>query len=130
MSTWNFKGQFKSLMTAEPGIGRGQFPLFPLAETFSKGASGGPDLASAISNSFITNRNYGMMVKTHAVGHADFTELDNTKLLFWFENNIEFIFFVGRTPKELVSKLSLLVGRMKELPEWTSNGLIAGIVGG
>lgn len=38
--------------------------------------------------------------------------------------------FVGKGPKELVSTLTNLVGRMREPPEWPLHGFIPGIVGG
>lgn len=59
--------------------------MFPIIEfTFRHGSSGGPDLAAAPANTFISNRNYGLVVNTHAVGHYDFMDKDNIKILFWF----------------------------------------------
>ena len=70
--------------------------------------------------SYITNKNYGILFNSTAVGHFDFTQLNETKYLFWHSDQLEGFLFVGDSPKSLVSSLSQIVGRMRVLPEWIS----------
>ena len=71
-----------------------------------------------------------MIFDQHAIGIADFEELDAVQMLYWHEERISGTLLWGEDPLKLSQEVSKTVGTMDPLPEWVMQGAIVGIVNG
>eukprot|EP00347_Sterkiella_histriomuscorum_P004531 403360108 len=129
-TVWNMKGQKVPVITSEGGVGRGLEPLTFFLNKFSKNQGGNPLTTYAPTYSYITNKNYGALFNSSATGHVDFSQNQTIEFLFWNTYKVQGYLFVGDNPKELVTELSSLVGRMRMIPEWIQQGVVLGLQGG
>lgn len=80
---WNMKSYKVPIITSEGGVGRGLEPITSVLNLFNHNQGGNPLTTYAPAYSFITNKNYGMVFDSTAVGYADFTQKDSTQIMFW-----------------------------------------------
>jgi alpha-glucosidase (family GH31 glycosyl hydrolase) len=68
-----------------------------------------------------------MLFNSTYIGSVDFTNENTTSFLFWHAKEVVGYIFVGNQPKDLISELSWLSGKMRALPEWIQQGVVVGL---
>jgi sulfoquinovosidase len=115
------------MIISEGGVGRGLQPI--TAEMNVQGGGGNTMTSYGSPASYITNKQRAFVYSNTDIGIASFDK-ELTEILYWNTNLIEGHLFTGNSFMELTEKLSLHIGTMKPLPEWSQKGAIVGIVGG
>jgi alpha-glucosidase len=69
-------------------------------------------------------------MNSSAIGYVDFRDDNKTTLLLWHEKEISGYLVVGNTPKEIISGITEISGRMRILPDWILEGVVVGLQGG
>lgn len=129
LSYFNLRGKNFPLWTSEPGVGRNKSTLTTFWADVKDKAGGDYYNTNYPEPTFISTQKYYCHATSYAYADYDFRHADFHELQFWEVNN-HFIFETGKTYKELVEKLTGLLGRQPELPEWSDKGVLLGIQGG
>jgi alpha-glucosidase len=122
------KGHKLPVFISEQGIGRGKQPLTAGVNLVAK--SGGNAYTSYASMPwFVSSENYGFLLHNYAYSDFDFRADDFVQIKL-FAGEIRARIFSGDDISEILEKKTLISGRMKALPEWTTSGAIIGMQGG
>lgn len=128
-SYFNLRGRTFPLWTSEPGVGRDKSTYLTWrCDTDSK--SGGDYYNTNFPEAtFVSSRKYYLHADSTAYGVFDFRHDDFHELQFWDVPQTIRI-EAADTFVELAEKLTALLGRQPELPDWIYNGVIIGLQGG
>lgn len=128
-SDFDLRGKNYPLWTSEQGVGRNKNTYITfMADTIDK--AGGDYYTTFFPEpTFVSSRKYFCHVNSSAYMDFDFRHKDFHELQIW---NIpeSIIIQSGDTYLDLVKKLTALLGRQPELPEWVYTGVWLGIQGG
>jgi len=128
-SDFDLRGKNYPLWTSEQGVGRNKnTEVTFLAD--SMGNAGGDYYTTFFPQpTFISTRKYYCHIDNSAYMDFDFTNETYHELQIW-DIPEKLILQAGETYIELVSKLTSLLGRQPELPQWLYEGVWLGIQGG
>lgn len=129
LSHFNLRGKHFPLWSSEPGVGRNKNSLTTYWADVKDKAGGDYYTTNYPEQTFISTKKYYCVSSSYAYADFDFRNDDYHELQFW-EVPESLTFETAETYVALVEKLTGLLGRQPELPDWVDEGLILGIQGG
>lgn len=129
LSHFNLRGKNFPLWTSEPGVGRNKKTYVTWQADILDKAGGDYFNTNFPQPTFVSSKKYYCHTKTTAYADFDFRKDNFHELHFW-EVPEYTLFETADTFIELVGKITNLLGRQPELPEWLYSGIILGIQGG
>lgn len=129
-SYFNLRGKHFPLWSSEPGVGRNKNTYITWRSDVENGGAGGDYYHTYFpQTTFVSSRKYFLHADCTAYADFDFRHENYHELQFWaVPNQIqieEADSFIA-----LLEKLTELLGRQPELPDWVYNGLVIGVQGG
>lgn len=124
----DLKGRLVTVLSQEPGIGRGVQPLTWFLNTFF-GAGGCDTQSSAPAPHYLTSRCRSLCLEDYALSRFDLQDADRVAVEVW-DQRLTARIFRGDTPADLVEAYTRFSGRMAALPDWVHQGAIVGMQGG
>lgn len=128
-SYFNLRGRPFPLWTSEQGVGRNKKTLVTWQADCQENAGGDYYWTFFPQPTFVSSRRYFCHISNSGYMCFDFSAPDHHALAIW-EPQAELCFDTAPSQLALVSKLSAMLGRQPELPEWVYDGIILGIQGG
>ena len=129
MSYFNLRGRHFPLWSSEPGVGRDKSTY--LTWRYDQEAQGGGDYYNTNypQATYVSSRHY--YLHTDCTAYADFDIRHDAyqELQYWAVPN-SIVIEEAATFTELMTKLTDLLGRQPELPDWIYEGAILGLQGG
>lgn len=128
-SCFNLRGRNFPLWTSEPGVGRDK-KSFVTYQCDRDSESGGDYYNTYFpQQTFVSSRHYFCHIDSTAYADFDFTHPDFHELMLWEVPKTLTLTSAGSFP-ELLTKLTAMLGRQEELPDWAMQGAILGLQGG
>lgn len=124
----DLKGRHLTILSQEPGIGRGVQPLTWVMNTFF-GAGGSDTQSNAPMPHFLTSRGRSLCLETHALSRFDLRSPKQVEVEIW-SSAVGIRIYGGRTPAEQIEAHTRFTGRMPPLPDWIQTGAVVGMQGG
>ncbi len=128
-SCFDLRGRNFPLWSSEQGVGRNKSTYITFRADVEDRAGGDYYWTFFPQPTFVSTRKYYCHVDNSAYMDFDFRNESFHELQVW-DVPRRIIFETGDTYIDLVNKLSGLLGRQPELPEWVYNGVWLGIQGG
>ena len=128
-SNWNLKGHRVPIVVAEQGVGRGVQPLTAILNQFAKGSGGDYLKSYAPKAVYITNQNRAVLFENSETMFFDLRRPGKVGVELW-GFSLRGRILAGDSMLDLVSEITHVTGRMKQLPEWTQVGAVVGLEGG
>ncbi|KAI9015785.1 glycosyl hydrolases family 31-domain-containing protein [Phycomyces nitens] len=129
----SFKGQKVPVFVREQGIGRGDQPITALLNSsfgmFGEFAGGDYFTTYASVPQYITTDNQCLFLETSEYASFDLKQHDRVVVRL-NSNTMTGRILDGDSMLDLISEYTLYCGRMTVLPDWISEGAVAGIQGG
>lgn len=129
MSYFNLRGRVFPLWTSEPGVGRDKSTYLTWRCDVDSMSGGDYYNTNFPEPTFVSTRKYFLHADDTAYAVFDFRHDDFHELQFW---DVPAAIHIGTadTYIGLVEKLTDLLGRQPELPDWIYDGVILGLQGG
>lgn len=129
LSHFNLRGKNFPLWTSEPGVGRNKKTYVTWQADVLDKAGGDYYHTNFPQPTFVSSKKYYCHTDTTAYADFDFRNSHFHELQFW-EIPKKTLFETADSFLELTGKITNLLGRQPELPDWIYNGVILGIQGG
>ncbi|WHZ57622.1 alpha-glucosidase [Metabacillus hrfriensis] len=129
LSHFNLRGKNFPLWTSEPGVGRNKKTYVTWQADVLDKAGGDYYHTNFPQPTFVSSKKYYCHTDTTAYADFDFRNPHFHELQFW-EIPKKTLFETADSFLELTGKITNLLGRQPELPDWIYNGVILGIQGG
>ena len=126
--SYDLRGRRVPVLAREQGIGRGAQPLSLLVD-LAAAAAGGEDTAYLVSAVHLTDRFRSLTYRDTAIASLDLTATDRLVWEVW-DDRASFTAVAAASPDEVLDVHATWVGTPSSPPEWTQQGLIAGLQGG
>lgn len=127
---FNLRGKHFPLWTSEPGVGRNKNTYVTWRSDVENGGAGGDYYHTYFpQTTYVSSNKYYLHVDTTAYADFDFRHDSYHELQFWTVPN-QIRIECADTYLKLLTKLTGLLGRLPELPDWVYNGLVIGVQGG
>lgn len=128
-SYFDLKGKHFPLLVTEQGVGRNR-NTYATFMADSTGHGGGDYYTTYFPQpTFVSSRKYYCHVEDSSYMDFDFSHDDYHELQIWGVPE-KLVFETADTMVDVVSKLTGLLGRQPELPEWVYQGVWLGVQGG
>lgn len=127
-SELNLRGKRVPLWIEEQGIGRGDPKLVTWILNAFSGVGGSWYTTYHAQPTFVSSNNYYCHIETTNYAEFDFTDKNEHLLYVWGVPN-KILIDKLNDPLETVEKLSLILGRQPELPDWAFDGMWLAIQG-
>lgn len=128
-SYFNLRGKPFPLWTSEQGVGRNKKTQITFEADCKENAGGDYYWTFFPQPTFVSTQKYYCHSTNSCYMNFDFTKDEYHELAFW-QDEAELIFECGDTYIQILEKLTNLLGRQCELPDWVYDGVILGIQGG
>lgn len=128
-SYFDLRGKPFPLWTSEQGVGRNKKTQVTWLADCKENAGGDYYWTFFPQPTFVSTQKYYCHVDNSGYMNFDFSAPDFHELAFW-EDNATLRFECAPTYIELLEKLTALLGRQPELPDWVYDGVILGVQGG
>ncbi len=128
-SHFNLRGKHFPLWTAEQGVGRNKSTYVTFQADVHDKAGGDYYSTFFPQPTFVSSRKYYCHADCSAYMDYDFRAADYHELHFW-DVPKSLVFEAADSFTELLGKLTGLLGRQPELPEWVYGGVWIGVQGG
>ncbi|MCW0313709.1 Sulfoquinovosidase [Pantoea ananatis] len=128
-SCFDLRGKPFPLWTSEQGVGRNKKSVVTWQADCAENAGGDYYWTFFPQPTFVSSQKYYCHVDNSGYMNFDFSAADYHELAFW-ENNATLRFECADTYIALLEKMSALLGRQPELPDWVYDGVTLGIQGG
>ncbi len=128
-SHFDLRGKRFPLWTSEQGVGRNKGTAITFQADVQDKAGGDYWWTFFPQPTFVSSRSYYCHAQTSLYSVFDFRNPRFHELHFWGSPG-ELIFSAAPSMLSLVSDLSHLLGRQRDLPDWAYDGVILGIQGG
>lgn len=128
-SYFNLRGRNFPLWTSEQGVGRNKKTLVTWQADCLDNSGGDYFWTFYPEPTFVSTRKYYCHVLNTCYMNFDFSHPHHHQLAIW-DTKFTLLFETGTTYIELLRKITDLLGRQPELPDWVYNGVILGIQGG
>ncbi|RCH90520.1 hypothetical protein CU097_010011 [Rhizopus azygosporus] len=127
----SLKGQKVPILVREQGDGTGSAPAATIKETAFNMFGGNTDNFATYASipQYITSDVRCLFMENSEYMSFDLTELDRVSIRIE-SDHVKGRILDGKTMLDLLTDYTLYTGRMLHLPDWTSEGFIAGIQGG
>ncbi|OON91863.1 MAG: alpha-glucosidase [Epulopiscium sp. Nele67-Bin002] len=129
MSYLNVKGRNFPIFTSEPGVGRDKSTYMTWKCDVDSKSGGDYYNSNFPQPTFISSNMYFLHLNSTAYADFNFKNNNFTEVEVW-EIPESIVIEGGKDYFELLEKLTALLGRQPELPDWVYNGLIVGLQGG
>lgn len=128
-SHFNLRGRDFPLWTSEPGVGRNKQTLTTFWADVKDQAGGDYYTTNYPEPTFVSTRKYYCHTTSYQYAKFNFKNDGFHELEYWgIPDSI--VFETADTYKDLIFKLTGLLGRQPELPAWSNNGAFLGVQGG
>lgn len=128
-SYFDLRGKPFPLWTSEQGVGRNKQSYVTWQADCKENAGGDYYWTFFPQPTFVSTQKYFCHVDNSCYMNFDFSAPDFHELAFW-EDNATIRFECGSDYIELLEKLTALLGRQPELPDWVYDGVTLGVQGG
>lgn len=128
-SCFDLRGKPFPLWTSEQGVGRNKKSYITWLADCHDNAGGDYYWTFFPQPTFVSTQKYYCHVDNSCYMNFDFSAPEFHELAFW-ENNATLRFECAETYVALLEKLTALLGRQPELPDWVYDGITLGIQGG
>ena len=128
-SYFNLRGKPFPLWTSEQGVGRNKKSYVTWMADCKENAGGDYFWTFFPQPTFVSSQKYFCHVDETCYMNFDFSQPEYHELAIW-QDNASLCFSTADTYLDLVAKLSAMLGRQPELPEWVYDGVILGVQGG
>lgn len=128
-SYFNLRGKTFPLWTSEQGVGRNKKTLVTWLADCQENAGGDYYWTFFPQPTFVSSKKYYCHSIDSCYMDFDFADPHFHELQIW-SNTVTFLFETSDSYVGLLEKLTALLGRQPELPDWVFNGVILGIQGG
>ncbi len=128
-SYFDLRGKPFPLWTSEQGVGRNKQSHVTWLADCKENAGGDYYWTFFPQPTFISTQKYYCHVDNSSYMNFDFSAPEYHELAFW-EDNATIRFECAPSYIELLEKLTALLGRQPELPDWIYDGVTLGIQGG
>ncbi|CAA7408922.1 unnamed protein product [Spirodela intermedia] len=128
-SHMEFKGRRVPILVQEQGIGRGDQPITFAANLVSHRSGGDSSTTYAPSPFYMTSKMRAAYLEDHSYSVFDLTKPDRVQIQI-YRDSARGRILEGKTPVELVERLTETVGRPPALPSWIISGAVVGMQGG
>lgn len=128
-SYFDLRGKPFPLWTSEQGVGRNKQSHVTWLADCKENAGGDYYWTFFPQPTFVSTQKYYCHVDNSGYMNFDFSAPHYHELAFW-ENHATLRFECAPTYIELLEKLTALLGRQPELPDWVYDGVTLGIQGG
>ena len=128
-SCFNLRGKNFPLWSSEQGVGRNKKTYVTWQADCLENAGGDYYWTFFPQPTFVSSNRYYCHAIDSCYMDYDFTAPDCHELQFW-SASVSLQFEAAENYLELLGKLTGLLGRQPELPDWVYNGVILGIQGG
>lgn len=128
-SYFNLRGMPFPLWTSEQGVGRNKKTQVTFEADCKENAGGDYYWTFFPEPTFVSTQKLYCHSTNSCYMNFDFTNTNYHELSFW-QDSAELIFECADTYIELLEKLTALLGRQCELPDWIYDGVVLGIQGG
>lgn len=125
----DLRGRVVPLLSTEIGFGRSRRTLVGLFAQLLRGAAGHWYSTYYPQPSFVSSRNYFVLVESYAYAEFDFTGKHAHALYCWAVP-ARVVVGVEATAPATIGALSRYLGRQPPLPDWAISGLWLGVGGG
>lgn len=129
LTYFNQKGNMLPILVQEHGIGRGRRVVTRAVDIFAKDGGGSPYVTECPAPQYLTTRLRSLFLENLEYSTFDMRQSDQLDVKVWSGVMTGRILF-GTTPLELVEAYTEYSGRMRPLPDWVHEGVIAGLQGG
>lgn len=129
LTYFNQKGKILPMLVQEHGIGRGQPIVTQLVDAFADGGGRNPYVTEAPAPHFITSRLRSLFLENTQYSLFNLRTASHFEIKVWSATMTGRILY-GETPLDLIEAYTEYAGRMRALPDWVHNGVIAGVTGG
>jgi alpha-glucosidase len=123
------KGRLLPILVQEHGVGRGRPVITRLVDLLASRGGGTPVATECPAPQFITSRLRSMFLENEEYSTFDLRAAEQFDVKVWSGTMTGRILF-GATPLDLVEVYTRTAGRMRALPDWVHQGVIAGVQGG
>lgn len=128
-SCFDLRGKPFPLWTSEQGVGRNKQSYVTWLADCKENAGGDYYWTFFPQPTFVSTQKYYCHVDNSCYMNFDFSAPEFHELAFW-EDNATLRFECAETYVALLEKLTNLLGRQPELPDWVYDGVTLGIQGG
>lgn len=128
-SYFDLRGKPFPLWTSEQGVGRNKQTYVTWQADCKENAGGDYYWTFFPQPTFVSTQKYYCHVDNSCYMNFDFSAPGYHELAFW-EDNATLRFECAETYVDLLEKLTALLGRQPELPDWVYDGVTLGIQGG
>jgi alpha-glucosidase (family GH31 glycosyl hydrolase) len=123
------KGNLLPILVQEHGIGRGRAVVTRLVDVLASRGGGSPFVTECPAPHFITSRLRSLFLENLEYSTFDLRPTDQVDIKVWSAMMTGRILY-GATPLDLIETYTVYAGRMRALPDWVHQGVIAGVQGG
>lgn len=128
-SHFNLRGKKFPVWTREQGVGRNKDTFITYLADKEDKAGGDYHTTFFAQPTFVSTRKYFFHLYNYDYAELNFEDSYSHEVQVW-NTNINAVIEIGSSYIELLEKLTNLLGRQPELPEWTYKGVWLGIQGG
>lgn len=128
-SYFDLRGKPFPLWTSEQGVGRNKQTFVTWQADCKENAGGDYYWTFFPQPTFVSTQKFYCHVENSGYMNFDFSAADYHELAFW-EDNATLRFECADSYISLLEKLTALLGRQPELPDWVYDGVTLGIQGG
>jgi alpha-glucosidase len=128
-SAFDLKGRRVPIYVEEQGLARGAQPLSRLLDELAEGLAGEWHQTYAPVPYFMTTRPRAMVLENREFSIFDLRS-DKQITTEVYSSHLVARLISGDTPLDIIEKYTSFSGRMRELPEWITEGAILGLQGG
>jgi alpha-glucosidase len=124
--TLDLRGRSIPVIVQEGGVGRGRQPISAGIEAVAPGSSGSEDSTYYAAPIYVTSTTRALLLLDDAYSVFDFTGPDAHEVMV-FAPALRARIPHGRSPLELIERLTEYTGRMPEPPAWLDDGAIVAL---
>ena len=128
-SALDLRGKVYPIWTREQGVGRNKATEITRLADELDGSGGDYHTTFFPQPTFVSSRMYFVHLLNYEYAELNFEAADRHEIGVW-TREAEFVIGTGADFPELLRKLSALLGRQPQLPDWAMKGLWLGVQGG
>jgi sulfoquinovosidase len=123
------KRKILPMLVQEHGVGRGRPIVTQLVDAFANGGGRNPYVTQAPAPHFISSRLRSLFLENTQYSLFNLRTATHFEIKVWSGTMTGRILY-GETPLDLIEAYTEYAGRMRALPDWVHNGVLAGVMGG
>ena len=128
-SAIDLRGRLYPIWTREQGVGRNKLTEVTRLADCADGGGGDYHTTFFPQPTFVSSRGYFAHLENYEYSELDFRDGQFHELMLW-NSGFSLVIGSGKDYREILYKLTGLLGRQPELPAWAMKGLWLGVQGG